>query len=297
MRRIALFSALLGASLCTPILASASTIRHDVADSNYTALAATFPSVGSILVSGSNFGSATIIGPNWILTAAHMGAPGSSGTLTIGGNNYSITTLLVHPNYDSTTLAFDFAVAQLTSTVSNVTPSAYYNGGGKLGRTGTSVGFGGFGTGLTGATQAGGTKRAFTNVIEMSDGTYLDCDFDNPAGTANMMNQFAPSSPTPTALEGNVAPGDSGGGLFMDFGFGQWLSGVTSYVWWDGGDSTFPDGAPYGRYGQGSGWADISLGAAWIQQTTGIAPVPEPASIAAVGLGVLALLRRRRTSK
>ena len=46
--------------------ASAGTIRHDVADSNYTTLAAAFPSVGELLFSGSRC-SGVLIDQEWVL--------------------------------------------------------------------------------------------------------------------------------------------------------------------------------------------------------------------------------------
>ena len=96
-----------------------------------------------------------------------------------------------------------------------------------LGREATWVGTGLTGTGLTGA-QAPLEFRAFTNVIDVIGTEYgltetsFVADFDRPDGSTNADPLL--SSPTATRLEGNVATGDSGGGVFVTVG-GVTLSG------------------------------------------------------------------------
>ena len=135
-------------------------------------------------------------------------------------------------------------------------------------------------------------RRAFTNEIDYIGafglpGTSFISDFDNPAGTANAS---AASSPVPTRLEGNVAPGDSGGGIFVERGGVRYLVGLNSY-------QASIDGATDADYGDLSGGTNLALYYDWIFAESGISPVliPEP------GTGVLfafwvgaALLRRRR---
>lgn len=275
-------------ALCLlPALSSASTRRHDRTDSLYTTLGNSFTSVGSVQI-GSSFGSATLIGTNWILTAAHVQSA-STGTFTLNGTTYNVTNLVSHPLWsgDVGIGGFDFCVGFIAGGVVG-TPTGYYAGVDELGRISTSVGFGATGTGLTGAVDPGGTKRGFTNFIDARNAPDLPgliSDFDHPDGSTS---SFGDTSPT--ALEGAVAGGDSGGALFVDF-FGSFLQvGVTSYA-------AGPVGEPFGKYGWLSGYADLTLGADWIQQTTGIAPVtpvPEPATMAVLGLGALALIRRKR---
>jgi hypothetical protein len=88
--------------------------------------------------------------------------------------------------------------------------------GSEVGRIGTLVGYGASGTGLTGAVGPTRTRRVARNVIDLNGTAWgwpeerLITDFDSPDGSNNAM-----WSPTPLALEGIGAGGDSGAGVFV----------------------------------------------------------------------------------
>ena len=153
------------------------------------------------------------------------------------------------------------------------------------GRLGTHVGRGRTGTGLTGHTTSDGQFRAGTNMQDVTGAFFgissaiLLADFDNPDNAAD--NWFG--SATPTALEAGLAPGDSGGALFIDFGFGPTLSGVHSFI-------TSQDGNTNMDYGDASGSTRVASHFSWIVGVTGI---PEPSTLLLLLLGAPALAWRR----
>jgi hypothetical protein len=94
--------------------------------------------------------------------------------------------------------------------------------------------------------------------------------------------------------DGTLEAGDSGGGLFRNVG-GQWrLVGINSFA---GGNRLFGSGFTADRLSAGNpvlhriaGFAELAPHRAEIQAYL----IPEPASMAALGLGLVALLRRRK---
>ena len=277
---------ILAATISPMTYARAVTIRDDVPDSSYQALAASqeYAPVGIYTSSGPYSGSGVLIAPDWVLLTAHELFLASSGTFTINGASYATDQLISYPGwtYGKIIDDYDFGLAHLTTSVQGIAPAQLYTGSAEMGLTGTYVGYGLTGTGLTGYQgSADNVKRAFQNVI---DGNFqeptvlLGSDFDNPHTTAD--NWWG--DPTPLPLEGCVAPGDSGGGLFITLDSQTYLAGIIAFV-------AATDGNANSDYGDLSGAGRVSAFAPWIMST-----IPEPpATTLLAGAGLVLWLARR----
>ncbi|RYG26308.1 serine protease [bacterium] len=246
------------------IVSSASTRNAGLADQMYA------------WVGRMSGASAVAIGPRTVLTASHVAA----GSFVLDGTSYGMTSTAVAPKIKGSKV--DLRVVQLASDL----PGWYALGTlAKTNATVTMVGYGA--TGVLNAAgngyvlTSGGTRRSGTNQVTKHT-TYKGF---GPTITS-MLNR---------AGESVLAGGDSGGGWFVD---GK-LVGISAFTLTKNTRKASYGWAKSAYFGSGAIDLTNKSVAAWVNAqipaTRGtVQAVPEPASVATLLVGAVALLRKRR---
>jgi hypothetical protein len=223
-------------------------------------------------------------GGSYILTAAHC-VTGESGTLSATGISIdfantgltlSAVTYLVDPIWNgSITNGGDLALIALSTPVTSIGSYMLDTTASAVGDTVTLAGYG-----LTGVGSTGSVANTF-GTLYVGQNIYLGTYSDAPTVYAYGFNSSGPEAVM-------IAPGDSGGGAFVDVGGTLELAGVHDFI-----TCTQMNCTPNSSFGQLGGDTSIYADAPWLDSIL----VAEPASLAimATGLAGMAFISRRRS--
>lgn len=222
-----------------------------------------------------NGASGVLIGSDLVLTAKHVNGgnftlPGFGTFNLVGGS------IVNDPNSDLTLFRINVGSTILPYATINVDHLT-------AGDAVTMVGFGGFGN-VNGAGTGYDTFGA-NGIRRKGVGNYEFTDYIDEPGFLAGSSLIAPLRQNGQAA---LAGGDSGGGWFKN----GYLVGTNSFI------GTYGNGNNYMFSNSNqdffvSGAISLADNVGFLR-ANGVAMVPEPASMMAIGLGVAALLRRRK---
>jgi hypothetical protein len=227
----------------------AGTIDPNTPDAKYVEFGKSFPWVVQISNTldcqkcqkvHAQMASAVLIRPNWAITAAHVVKDATDHAIYINDKKYPLPYVVWHKEFEDAAVGFhDIALCYSPESFGLEFYTPLYAGTDEVGKAATIAGWGSTGTFLTGATKLDGQRRAGHNRIQ-------------EARQAVLVYQQA--RPRQFALEFMIAPGDSGGGLFI----GDKLAGINSFL-------TADDKNPNGTYTDESAFTRVSLYRDWIE--------------------------------
>lgn len=230
------------------------TIDPNIPDDKYIEYGAKFNSVvrlscidnKTILSTGGDnmsWGSAVVVDPHWIITAAHVVKESHDWSVSFEEKQHKIKKILIHPEYKTNVFGYnDIALGYLEEKITLEYYPALYQDSDEVGKTCSLAGYGFTGTFETGITHSDDKKRAGSNIVDRKERKILIC-------SPSRKNKK-------TELEFLIANGDSGGGLFID----DKLAGIHSSL-------MARDGTSNSSYSDESSHTRISLFCGWINET------------------------------
>lgn len=242
-------------TLATSRLVMAGTMDPGTPDDKYLEFGKQFPGVVRLRAVGKcdnpkcpkkeheQFGSAVIIRPHWLLTAAHVvHATKDQAAITAEGKEHKISRVVLHKDYEENRVGWhDLALCYSPDDFQLKFYTPLYNEQDELGKAITIAGFGSHGTFASGAKDSSdGKRRAGHNILEGAADAVLFCK--------------ASSGLERLPLEFLIAPGDSGGGMFI----GNKLAGINSFL-------LHSDGKADGNYGDEAAFTRVSLYRDWVE--------------------------------